>query len=85
MQRVLFLYNGNSGRGDILRHKEQICAILSSRGVEVAAEEICFGRNPFDGHDDIDTVVVAGGDGTLNYVVNAMATSGRNLAIGIIP
>lgn len=85
MQRVLFLYNGNSGRGDILRHKEQICAILSSRGAEVAAEEICFGRNPFDGHDDIDTVVVAGGDGTLNYVVNAMATSGRNLAIGIIP
>ena len=85
MKRLLFLYNNNSGRGKILRKKESICAILASRGAEVIAEEIAFGKNPFEGHETIDTVVVAGGDGTVNYVVNCMAAKGLNLTLGVIP
>ena len=85
MQRVLFLYNGNSGRGDMNRRKNRICEILSSRGASVTSEPIAFDRNPFDGHEDIDTVVVAGGDGTVGYVVNAMATKGLDIALGVIP
>ena len=30
---------------------------------------IDFGANPFDGNEQIDLMVVAGGDGTVNYVV----------------
>ena len=85
MQRILFLYNGNSGRGDMNRRKERIFEILSSRGASVTAEPIAFDRNPFDGHEDIDTVVVAGGDGTVGYVVNAIASKGLYVALGVIP
>ena len=85
MQRVLFLYNGNSGRGDMNRRKNRICEILSSRGASVTSEPIAFDRNPFDGHEDIDTVVVAGGDGTVGYVVNAIASKGLDVALGVIP
>lgn len=85
MKKVLFLYNTRAGRGRIAERKDEICAELSRGGAEVTAETIDFARNPFDAHPDTDTVVVAGGDGTVNYVVNRMKERGLNIRIGIIP
>ena len=83
--KILFLYNSRSGRGHSSSFSERICAILSSGGAEVTAARIDFGRNPFDSAGDIDTVVVAGGDGTVNYVVNCMEARALDLVIGVIP
>ena len=41
--------------------------------------------NPFDGHETIDLMVVAGGDGTVNFAVNAMKSKGLDIPLGVIP
>ncbi len=51
----------------------------------VHAAPIDFGRNPFDGYETVDLAVIAGGDGTINYVVNRMKEKGLNLLLGLIP
>ena len=84
-KKILFLYNSRSGRGLITPLAGRICSTLARSGAEVAAATIDFGTNPFDTHTDIDTVVVAGGDGTVNYVVNCMKARSLDLLIGIIP
>ena len=85
MQKALFLYNPAAGRGRIARNVGGIVDIFSENGWELTPEKIDFGRNPFDAHPDIRMVVVAGGDGTVNYVVNRMRERGLSLELGIIP
>ena len=85
INKVLFLYNPRSGRGKSAGLTGQICDILSRNGADVTAEVIDFKVNPFDISTDIDTVVVAGGDGSVNYVVNCMKARSLDLKIGVIP
>lgn len=85
MKQTLFLYNSHAGRGKIERRKEAIVACFTEQGYAVEAEPIDFTRNPFDGRAGLALVVVAGGDGTVNYVVNRMMERGLNIPIGIIP
>ena len=65
--------------------------------VDIGGEVRCKGVNrqggpwrigietPFDGNEQIDLMVVAGGDGTVNYVVNAMKNKGLDIPLGVIP
>lgn len=85
IKEALFLYNPRSGRGKIERHKEAILACFVEQGYQITAEGIDFQKNPFAGRETLALVVVAGGDGTVNYVVNRMMELGLNLPIGIIP
>ena len=85
MKKILFLYNTRSGRGHGDGYADRICAILARNGAEVRQQVIDFGSNPFDTHGDVDTIVVAGGDGTVNYAVNCMKARSLDLRIGIIP
>ena len=45
-------------------------------GYDIVPQPIDFDVNPFDGHETIDLMVVAGGDGTVNFAVNAMKRKG---------
>jgi YegS/Rv2252/BmrU family lipid kinase len=60
--------------------------IFSEAGYAPIPKMLRFGQNPFEGEsDDIDLVVICGGDGTINYVVNAMRAMNLDYPIGIIP
>lgn len=85
MKTAVFLYNPQSGKGDIARNVEHIRSILRSGGYDVQLQPIDFAANPFDGNERIDLMVVAGGDGTVNFAVNAMKRKGLDIALGIIP
>lgn len=85
MKEALFLYNPQSGRGRIERHKEAILEVFRRAGYAIHAVAIDFLKNPFEEHPSIDLVVVAGGDGTVNFAVNRIKACGINPAIGIIP
>lgn len=86
MKRLLLLYNVKAGRNRAYRKLDQIEAIFEQGGYSVYSKLIRFGTNPFDGEDcPFDIVVVCGGDGTINYVVNSMCAKGLNYPLGIIP
>lgn len=83
--RALFLYNDKAGRGNFSRKAAAISDVLREGGYEVVPQAIEFGRNPFDGNETVDIVVAAGGDGTMNYVINNMKAKGLDIPLGVIP
>lgn len=85
MKQVLFLYNPQSGKGKIEKDSQAIGEMFRQAGYSIVDGPIDFSRNPFNGHETVDLVVVAGGDGTVNYVVNRMKEKHLDLLLGIIP
>lgn len=87
MKRVLILYNVKAGHAKIAKRLDAIEGVFLDGGYAPLPKPVEFGENPFDGVDaaSTDMVVVCGGDGTLNYAVNAMKNSGLDIPIGIIP
>lgn len=85
MKRAILIYNPQAGRGKIERKIIQIVNIFHEVDCDMVPAPIDFGRNPFDGREDVDLAVVAGGDGTINFVVNALMQKGLDIALGFIP
>lgn len=83
--KTLVLYNIQAGKGRIDHHVEDIEAVFRREGHDVRAKRIIFGENPLLGAEDSDLVVICGGDGTINYVVNKMRELRLNPTLGIIP
>ncbi len=85
MKQALFIYNPQSGRGRIAQSLTNIGIIFRAYGYELHPCEIEFSKNPFEGRGGLDLVVVAGGDGTVNFALNAMRRAGLDIPIGVIP
>lgn len=83
MKKIVFLYNKKAGKADI--DPEKICEVFRQYDFQIKTQEVDFSVNPFDGNEEIDIMVVAGGDGTVNYVLNSMKRKGLDVALGIIP
>ena len=83
---VLILYNVKAGRGRIRRKMDDIESLFVEAGWIPVPKMLRFGENPFDNLvGDFSLVVICGGDGTINYVVNAMRKSEKDFPIGIVP
>lgn len=85
MKSALLLYNPESGRGRIGKNLDRLVAVFRSYDYQLIPREIDFAHSPFDGGETPELIVVAGGDGTVNYVVNRMKQAGLNLPLGILP
>ena len=85
MKQAILLYNSQAGRGKIGRNLEQVVAIFRDAGYDITPVPLRFDGNPIEGYESVDLIVVAGGDGTLNYVVNALMRHSLSIPIGILP
>lgn len=85
-KRVLILYNPKAGKGRIRRKMDAVEEVFFAAGYKPVPKMLRFGENPFDGLEgEYDLVVICGGDGTINYVVNAMKTRGLDYTLAVIP
>ena len=90
MKRVLLIYNPNAGNGIIKAHLDEIIGTFGEAGMLVVPYRL---GGTFDLNHifkkvkirDFHKIIVAGGDGTVNLVVNAMVHHDVNLPIAIFP
>ena len=83
--KTLLLYNPKAGRNRAARKIANVAEIFRAEGHTVEELPVSFDANPFDGNEDADMAVVAGGDGTINYAINCMKQKSLDMVIGIIP
>ena len=90
MKKVKFIYNPYSGENLILDHLDSVIKIHQEAGYTIVPYRIDKDSdviNAFDDFRDLNYyyVLIAGGDGTIDSVVNAMAKAGVSVPIGILP
>ena len=89
MKKVRFIYNPYSGENIILHELDKVMKLHQEKGYQVVPYRIQKDKDIDEAFDIIDKdynyVLVAGGDGTVDSVVNAMMNRGIDLPIGILP
>ncbi len=88
-KKLLFIANPRAGMGKIKNHLFKVVDILSKGGYEVTVyptkKQLDAMNRIKEGIDEFEMLVVSGGDGTLNEVVNGVIASGADIPIGYIP
>jgi len=88
-RRVLIVHNPTAGRhkrrrliGVVERLEQLGCAVtVRETGKRGDAEDFAASADPAQ----FDAVIAAGGDGTVNEVLNGLALAGGGLALGVLP
>lgn len=88
--RARLIYNPTSGREEIKRRLPEILQKLEQGGIETSTHattgEGCATRAAAEAADrGFDIVIAAGGDGTLNEVINGLAPKPVRPKLGILP
>lgn len=90
MNRIKLLHNPRAGNGKFLTYLDHTCEILTNGGYSVDVYEVIDIKDfttflSMESCRDISAVVIAGGDGSVNLVVNAMLRAGLDIPLGILP
>lgn len=89
MKKVKFIYNPFSGENAILNDIDTVIKMHQLKGYIVVPHRISFDIELERAFDDIDEyyeyIIVAGGDGTVDTVVNLMKELNIDLPIAILP
>jgi len=88
-KEILLIVNPCAGRGKINKYIPDICDNLEKQGYEL---EVVYTSKENNGEEIIknyiryiDAVIVCGGDGTLNEVINGVIESHKGINIAFIP
>lgn len=89
MKKVRFIYNPYSGENAILKELDNVITMHQEKGYTIVPYRIQRNIDVSEAFDIIDStyeyILIAGGDGTVDNIVNAMKQKGIKLPIGIIP
>lgn len=89
MKKVKFIYNPYSGENSILEELDTVIRIHQEYGIIVEPYRIGREKPIADAFKNIDTtfkyILIAGGDGTVDSVVNEMKKRDINLPIAVLP
>ena len=89
MKKVRFIYNPYSGESSIVSELDNVIKLHQEAGLTIVPYRIQKGRDLGEALDIEDKtysyILVAGGDGTVDSVVNAMKNRNMDVPIGILP
>lgn len=90
MQKVRFLYNPWAGETIISEWLDDIISIYQSRGFLMEVYRLSFNEKDekmaVGGLDDsYNHILIAGGDGTVNYIINMMKRYAVDVTVAILP
>ncbi len=89
MNKVKFIYNPFSGENTIITDIDKVIAVHQKYGYLIVPYRISFEYELSKAFEDIDDtykyILIAGGDGTVDNVVNHMKMLGINLPIAVLP
>jgi YegS/Rv2252/BmrU family lipid kinase len=89
MNKVKFIYNPYSGENTIITDIDKVIAVHQRYGYSVVPYRISFEYELSMAFEDIDDtykyILIAGGDGTVDNVVNHMKKLNINLPIAVLP
>ncbi|WP_275372841.1 YegS/Rv2252/BmrU family lipid kinase [Clostridium tertium] len=90
MKKVKFIYNPYSGENLILNQLDKVIKIHQEAGYTIVPYRIDKEVDVINAFNDFKEnnyyyVLIAGGDGTIDNVVNAMTKCGISVPIGILP
>ena len=90
MKKVKFIYNPYSGENAILDELDEVIKIHQQAGYTLVPYRIDKDVDVIDAFGDVKDeryhyILIAGGDGTVDSVVNAMAKCGVSIPIAILP
>lgn len=89
MKKVKFIYNPNSGEKSVINYIDSIIRIYQKNNYILIPYRLQKDENIGKGFLEIDGtydhILLAGGDGTIDMVLNAMREFKINLPIGILP
>ncbi|MDE6583548.1 MAG: YegS/Rv2252/BmrU family lipid kinase, partial [Clostridia bacterium] len=86
--KSIFIYNPESGKGRIKKHKAYIISELSKKYGEVECIETTHPTHASEiarNCKDVDYLFCSGGDGTLNEIVNGLGPLSKKPTVGYIP
>ena len=89
MKKVRFIYNPYSGENSIINELDNVIKLHQEVDLTVVPYRIQRGKDLAEALDIIDEtysyILIAGGDGTVDSLVNAMKQRNINIPIGILP
>lgn len=89
MDKVKFIYNPYSGEKTIIGKLDRIIKIHQKHGLTIVPYRISLNNTIEMAFEDIDDtykyILMAGGDGTVDNIVNSMKKLNIDLPIGILP
>jgi len=89
MKKVRFIYNPYSGENNIINELDNVIKLHQEVDLTVVPYRIQKGKDLAEALDIIDEtysyILIAGGDGTVDSLVNAMKHRNINIPIGILP
>lgn len=89
VKRVKFIYNPASGESAVADNLDEIIKLYQDKGYSIIPYRLTFKGDPRDIINDIDGtyhhVLIAGGDGTVNYIVNLLKSNGIDIPVALLP
>ncbi len=89
MKKVRFIYNPKSGENTVTNRLDEIIGLYQSRGYTIVPLRLDFklsdGEIASELKGDYDHILVAGGDGTVNYLVNLVKANGIETPMAFLP
>ena len=89
LRRIKFIYNPLSGENVVTEYLDQIIALYQEHDYLLVPYRLSFNRPEEEITYDLDSgyeyILIAGGDGTVNHVVNLLKRSGFDIPVAILP